>query len=179
VQINRAMELDPSNSAPRCWAAWIAFLSRKYDLAITQSGSLPEPDMTITTGLSYAQKGMYPEEIANLQDVLARSGRQPIVLGFLAQTYGAVGRKREVQEIISELKERSRHHYVFPSVFANAYLGLGDKDQTLTYLERAYEEQDPWLFYLKVWPPLDPLRSEPRFQALLRRVNFPAQHQLV
>jgi TolB-like protein/DNA-binding winged helix-turn-helix (wHTH) protein len=174
VQINRAMELDPANPVPRCWAAWIAFLSRKYDLAITESGSLPEPDCKfITTGLSYAQKRMYPEAIASLQEGVARSGRQPIELGVLAQTYGAIGRKREAQKIISELKERSRHHYVFPSVFANAYLGLGEKDQALTYLERAYEEQDPWLFYLKVWPPLDPLRSEPRFQALLRRVNLP------
>ena len=173
VQINRMMELDPFNPIPRNWAAWNAFLSRKYDLAITQSGSLPEPDIIILAGLSYAQKRMYPEAIANLQEAVARSGRNPIELGFLAQIYGAVGRKREAQQIISELKERSRHHYVFPSVFANANLGLGEKDQALTYLERAYEEQDPWLFYLKVWPPLDPLRSEPRFQALLRRVNFP------
>jgi hypothetical protein len=72
----------------------------------------------------------------------------------------------------SKLRERSRHHYVFPSVFAYAYLGLGDKDRALTYLEQAYEEQDPELFYLKVGPLLDPLRSEPRFQALLRRVNL-------
>jgi len=50
--------------------------------------------------------------------------------------------------------------------------GLGDKDQALTFLEQAYEEQDPALFYLKVWPFLDPLRSEPRFQALLHRLNL-------
>ena len=87
--------------------------------------------------------------------------------------YGLAGRKSETQKIITELKERSRHHYVFPSVFAHAYLGLGDKDRALTYLEQAYEEQDPALFYLKVGPLLDPLRSEPRFQALMRRVNFP------
>jgi hypothetical protein len=87
--------------------------------------------------------------------------------------YGLAGRKGETQKIIGELKERSRHHYVFPSVFAYAYLGLGDKDQALTYLERAYEEQDPALFWLKMSPIFDPLRSEPRFQALLRRVNFP------
>ena len=54
-----------------------------------------------------------------------------------------------------------------------AYLGLGDKDEALTFLERAYAEQDPALFWLKMSPIFDPLRSEPRFQALLRRVNFP------
>jgi hypothetical protein len=78
-----------------------------------------------------------------------------------------------VQKVIDELKEMSRHHYVFPSVFARAYMGLGDKNRALTWLERGYDEQDPWLFYLKVGPSLDPLRSEPRFQALLRRMNFP------
>jgi hypothetical protein len=61
---------------------------------------------------------------------------------------------------------------VAPTVFAYAYLGLDDKDRALTYLEQAYEEEDAGLFYLKVGPLLDPLRSEPRFQALLRRVNL-------
>jgi tetratricopeptide (TPR) repeat protein len=118
---------------------------------------------------------MYPEAIANSEKGIARTGLPAESLGLLALVYGLAGRKSETQKIIGELKERSRHHYVFPSVFAYAYLGLGDKDQALTFLERAYEEQDPALFYLKVWPTLDPLRSEPRFQALLRRVNFPPQ----
>jgi hypothetical protein len=76
--------------------------------------------------------------------------------------YGFAGRKSETRKIISELREKSRHHYVFPTAFAYAYLGLGDKDQALTWLERAYEEQDPSLFFLKMSPLLDPLRSEPR-----------------
>jgi hypothetical protein len=109
---------------------------------------------------------------SSFEKSIARTGRQTDTLAPLALLYGLAGRKSETQKIISELKERSRHHYVFPSVFAYAYLGLSDKAQALTFLERAYEEQDPALFYLKVWPLLDPLRSEPRFQALLRRVNF-------
>ena len=115
---------------------------------------------------------MYPEAIAYSERGIARLGRQTIHLGYLAVVYGVAGKKSETQKIISELKERSRHHYVFASVFGYAYLGLGDKDQALTFLERAYDEQDPGLFTLKVSPFLDPLRSEPRFQALLRRVNL-------
>ena len=107
-----------------------------------------------------------------MQKCVTRQVRgQALSLGQLAQVYGLAGRKRDAQKLINELKERSRHHYVFPSVFANAYLGV-DRDQAFTWFERAYEEQDPWLFYLKVWPNLDPLRSEPRFQALMRRVNL-------
>jgi TolB-like protein/DNA-binding winged helix-turn-helix (wHTH) protein/Flp pilus assembly protein TadD len=172
VHINRAIELDPLSSGYREALAAIAFSSRQYDLAIKQCENLNGDDSAILVGLSYAQKNMYPEAIANLEMGIARSGRETSNLGYLGQVYGLAGRKSDTRKIIGELRERSRHHYVFPSVFASAYLGLGDRDQALMYLERAYEEKDPWLFYLKVWPPLDPLRSEPRFQTLMRRVNL-------
>jgi TolB-like protein/DNA-binding winged helix-turn-helix (wHTH) protein len=172
VQINRAIELDPLSSVYRDGLAAIFFSSRQYDLVIKQCENLNGDDSAILVGLSYAQKNMYPEAIANLEKGIARSGRETSNLGYLGQVYGLAGRKSDTRKIIGELRERSRHHYVFPSVFASAYLGLGDRDQALMYLERAYEEKDPWLFFLKVWPPLDPLRSEPRFQTLMRRVNL-------
>ena len=172
AQTNQAIELDPVSSWYRNWLAAIAFFSRQYDLSMKLAENLGD-EWAFSVGLCYMQKKMYPQAIASFEKNIARIGRQTDTLGTLALVYGLAGRKSETKKIISELKERSRHHYVFPSVFAYAYLGLGDKEQALTFLERAYEEQDPALFYLKVWPLLDPLRSEPRFQALLRRVNFP------
>jgi TolB-like protein len=172
AQINQAIELDPLCSGYRNWLAAIAFFSRKYDLSMKLAENLGD-EFAYSMGVCYAQKKMYPEAIASLEKGLGRTGRYTGDLGTLALVYGLAGRKSETKKIIGELKERSRHHYVFPSVFAYAYLGLGDKDQALTYLEQAYEEQDPALFLLKVSPFLDPLRSEPRFQELLRRVNFP------
>jgi tetratricopeptide (TPR) repeat protein len=171
AQINQAIELDPLSNMYRGWLANIAFFSRQYGLCIKLSENL-EPSRH-SLGLCYAMKKMYPEAIATSQKAVTRRGRQTGDLRFLALVYGLAGRKSETQKIIGESKERSRHHYVFPSVFALAYIGLDDKEQALTFLERAYEEQDPALFYLKVSPIFDPLRSEPRFQALLRRVNFP------
>jgi TolB-like protein/DNA-binding winged helix-turn-helix (wHTH) protein/Tfp pilus assembly protein PilF len=174
AETNQAIELNPLSSFYRSWLAMIAFFSRQYDLSMKLAENLGD-ERDFSMGVCYAQKKMYPEAIASLEKLLGRTGRYTATagLGTLALVYGLAGRKSETKKIIGELKERSRHHYVFPSVFAYAYLGLGDKDQALTYLEQAYEEQDPSLFYLKVWPFLDPLRSEPRFQALLRRVNFP------
>jgi tetratricopeptide (TPR) repeat protein len=172
AQTNQAIELDPLSSLYQNWLAAIAFFSRQYDLSIKLAENLGD-EWAFSVGVGYAGKKMYPEAIANLEKGIARTGRQTSDLGAVALVYGLAGRKSETRKIISELKERSRNHYVFPTVFALAYLGLGDKDQALTFLERAYEEQDPGLFYLKVSPFLDPLRSEPRFQALLRRVNFP------
>ncbi len=171
AQTNQAIELDPLSSWYRNWLAAIAFFSREYDLSLKLAENLGD-EWAFSLALPYVQKKMYPEAIANFEKSMARTGRQTDTLGILAQVYGLAGRKSETRKIIRELKERSRHHYVFPSVFANAYLGLDDKERALTYFEQAYEEQDPWLFYLKVWPLLDPLRGEPRFQALLRRVNF-------
>jgi TolB-like protein len=172
AQINQAIELDPLSDDYRGWLAEIAYFSRQYDLSIKLFENLSD-DWAVGFGTCYAMKKMYSEAIAKSEKGIARIGRQTIHLGYLALVYGLAGRKSETQKIISELKERSRHHYVFPSVFAYAYLGLGDRDQALTFLERAYEEQDPGLFLLNVSPLLDPLRSEPRFQALLRCMNFP------
>jgi hypothetical protein len=64
----------------------------------------------------------------------------------------------------------TRHRYVSPTLFISPYIAVGDKDKALTWLEKGYEEQDPWLCFLKVGPAWDPLRSEPRFQAVLRRM---------
>jgi serine/threonine protein kinase/Flp pilus assembly protein TadD len=172
AQINQAIELDPLSDDYRGWFAEIAYYSRQYDLSIKLFENLSD-DWAVGFGTCYAMKKMYSEAIATSERGIARLGRQTIHLGYLAVVYGLAGKKSETQKIISELKERSRHHYVFPSVFAYAYLGLGDKDQALTFLERAYEEHDPGLFTLKVSRLLDPLRSDPRFQALLRRMNFP------
>ena len=172
AQTNQAIELNPLSGIYRNWLAAIAFFSRQYDLSIKLAENLSD-EWAFSLGVCYAQKKMYPEAIASFEKSIARIGRQTDTLGLLALVYGLAGRKSETRKIIGELKERSRHHYVFPSVFAYAYLGLGEKDRALTYLEQAYEEQDPALFYLKVSPLLDPLRSEPRFQVLLRRVNFP------
>jgi len=171
TQTNHAIELNPLSGVYRNWLDAIAFFSRQYDLSIKLAENLGD-EWAMSVGLCYLQKKMYPEAIAYAEKGIARTGRLNDNLGLLALMYGLGGRKSETRKIIGELKERSRHHYVFPSVFAYAYLGLGEKDRALTYLEQAYEEQDPALFYLKASPLLDSLRSEPRFQALLRRVNF-------
>jgi len=83
----------------------------------------------------YAEKKMYPEAIAYLENSVARSGRRRH-LGTLALVYGLAGRKIETQKIISELKESSLHHYVFPTDFAYAYLGLDSLTKLSSYQPR-------------------------------------------
>ena len=114
-----AIELDPFNHFSRYWLAIIAFFSRQYEFTIKQLEILSNCDDAI--GLSYAQRKRYPEAIASMS-VYRQVRGQAVALGQLAQVYGLAGRKRDAQKLINELKERSRHRYVFPSVFANAYI---------------------------------------------------------
>src|SRR6516162_9198828 len=97
---------------------------------------------------------------------------QPM-LATAAGIYGLEGRKNEAEKLIDEAREMARHQYVSGFFFAVAYVGLGQKDQAVTWLERAYEEHDQYMVFANSYPGLDPLRSEPRFEALMRRINFP------
>jgi hypothetical protein len=76
-------------------------------------------------------------------------------------------------KLIDELKEGSRQHHISASLFTEAYIGLGEKDEAMARLERAFEEHDQWMVDIKSYLAWDALRSDPRFQALVRRMNFP------
>jgi TolB-like protein/DNA-binding winged helix-turn-helix (wHTH) protein len=170
AQINYTIQLDPSSPGPRGALGFTAFCARQYDLALEELGNAEDDHLL---GRTYAAKKMYPEAIAAFQRLSSQLGRQPLVVSDLAWAYGLAGRKQEAQKLINELNEIARHRYVAPILFMTAYIGLGDKDKALTWLERGYEEHDAWLVFLKVGPTWDPLRSERRFQAVLRRMNFP------
>jgi tetratricopeptide (TPR) repeat protein len=93
----------------------------------------------------------------------------------LIAAYAASGQKEEARKRLTAemLRLQAGNSYVRPGYVAEVYSALGDKNQALYWLEKGYREHDAWLALLKVWPRLDPLRSDPRFQDLLRRMNFP------
>jgi tetratricopeptide (TPR) repeat protein len=175
-QMTYAVELNPMDLETREMVGFVTYSSRQYDSAISQFKELTASYPSFGEcglGWSYRGKKMYPEAIAALQRQLARSQRDPVILASLASVYGLAGRKREAVKLIDELKERSPQHYISNSLFAEAYIGLGEKDEAMSRLERAYEEHDQWMVYINSYPGWDALRSEPRFQALVRRMNFP------
>jgi len=173
TQMNYAMALDPFGITTRVCVAYVTYASRQYDLAIERFERLGD-DWGMMW--AYREKKMYPEAIAAWQrwkagHPLEYRERHPVAT--IAGIYGLEGRKREAEELIDELKETARDRYVSGFFFAEAYLGLGQKDQAVTWLERAYEEHDQYMVFANSYPGLDPLRSEPRFEALMRRMNFP------
>jgi TolB-like protein/Flp pilus assembly protein TadD len=170
AQIKYAEELDPVSPISRSLLAYVDLLSGQTDLAIEE---FKNSDWDLGLGFAYGVKKMYPDADAAFQRVASRWGREPVVVANLAWVYGLAGRKHDAQKLIDELNEVARHRYIAPALFMNAYLGLGDKETALTWMERGIEEHDPGLIGSRVYPILDPLRSEPRFQAALRRMNFP------
>jgi serine/threonine-protein kinase len=174
-QMNYAVELNPMDLQTRFVVGIVTYAARQYDSAISQLKELNTSYPGIGDfglGWCYREKKMYPEAIAVLQGVLVDT-RGPLPLATLASVYGLAGRKREAMKLIDELKERSRQQHVSDSLFAEAYIGLGEQDEAMAWLEGAYEEHDQWMVYIKTYPGWDALRSEPRFQALVRRMNFP------
>ncbi len=92
---------------------------------------------------------------------------------MLGDAYGKSGRMREAREILNFLLEKRKNKYLWPTIIAVVYSGMGDKDHAFEWLETAYKEHEYWLPKLRVDPMFDPLRSDPRFAELVKRMNFP------
>src|SRR5207237_8583934 len=100
----------------------------------------------------------------------------PSVLGLLAHIYAASGNKTEAMKILEQLKELSKQRYVAAYSFALVYLGLGDKEEALRWLEQSYQDRSGSdVGWIRVDPPLDQLRSDPRFEALAEKIVPAAQ----
>ena len=94
--------------------------------------------------------------------------------GLLAHLYAQLGKKDEARQILERLREVSQRRYVTPYIFAMIHLGLGEKEQAMGFLERTYEDRDGYnLVFIKVDPFLDPLRGDPRFEALVEKIFGP------
>ncbi len=122
---------------------------------------------------SYEHRGMHTEAIKEIQEAIRLSKDNLVYIAALGNMYAAAGQRVEAVKILNQLKARSRHDYVPSGVFFGLCMALGEKDQAITWLEKAYEEHDSAMLQLRGISPSDPLRSDPRFQDLLRRMNFP------
>jgi len=174
--VQRARELDPLGGAgitPVGGVAitngFILFYARRYDEAIRELRN-DDPDHWYL-GLALIANGQPDEAIPVLEKALGPD-RNPAVMGVLVRAYAHAGRRKEALRLLDELKRRQQKSYVAAAPFVNAYLGLGDNEQALAWLERAYEEQSNMLQLIKVHPYLDPLRSDPRFVDLVHRVGL-------
>ncbi len=172
----RGRELDPLGvSGPQ--VGWILYHARRYDEAIRElRGVLAvQPDNALAQwflGFALISNGQSEGAISVLEKTAATMHRSPGALEILATAYARAGRRTEALAVMDELKRRRKTGYVPAGAFINPYLALGDYDQAFAGFERAYLEQSNILQFLKVHPFFDPVRDDPRFKDLLRRVGL-------
>jgi tetratricopeptide (TPR) repeat protein len=125
-------------------------------------------------GVGYEGTGKRLEAIPEYLKAVAMSHGDQDPTASLAHAYAVIGRRAEAEKILRDLERKSKSDYVSPYMIATIYAGLGDKDRAFEFLEKAYQERC-WDIAWALKPDLriDNLRSDPRFQALLRRVGFP------
>ena len=174
----RARELDPFSLSISAQRGFLLENARRYDEAIEQLRNVITMDPNHYQahwflGHTYALNKQFEPAIAASQKAVDVSQRAPGALGMLGLVYALAGQKDEANKILNELLELNKRRYVTPAALANLYIGLDNKDQAFFWLEKAFQERSNYLAYLKVFPILDPLRSDPRFADLVRRVGLP------
>jgi tetratricopeptide (TPR) repeat protein len=174
----RAVELDPLTPARRGCIGLAYFFAREFDQALSAYREALDFDRNVDFhfyfGWIYREKGLYEQAIEEYRRLLENNPGNPHALGHLGNTYARAGRAREARECLQKLKDRARDEKVGTYEVAFIHAALGEKDQAFEWLEKAYEERNQGLAFLKVDPTLDPLRSDPRFERILRRMNFPS-----
>ena len=173
----RARELDPLSLSIGSQRGFLLENARRYGEAIDQLKSVLALDenhyQTLwMLGHTYVANKEYDNAIPIAEKAVALSDRTPGALGILGLAYGAKGRKDDATKILAELTELNKQRYVTPAAFVNVHIGLGNKDQALVWLEKAYNERSNYVAYIKVFPIVDPLRSDPRFIDLERRIGL-------
>jgi serine/threonine-protein kinase len=175
--IKRAIELDPHNSIVQTRYCHELLFEGRYDDAIAQCRKALETapnSMTAHTGLraAYYQKGMYPQSLEHWKRFYAIRGQREVVEA-LDRGYAEAGYARAMALAAEKLAALSGTAYVQPSAISELYASAGKTDEALAWLEKSYDARDSITPMINVIPTFTSLRSEPRFQELLRRMNLP------
>jgi serine/threonine protein kinase/Tfp pilus assembly protein PilF len=173
----KALELDPLSPFMQWRLGLRYYFARQWDHAIEQFQNALDLDPHYGAayaylGYIYMQIGKLAEGIRTFETAGQLFGRTPFALGFKGWVYAQTGQVGEAQKLLEELQELAQTAYVPPWSFAGIYFALGEIENGFEWLEKAVDEGDTFILFLPVDPLYDPLRSHPRYQALLRKINL-------
>jgi len=176
-EMKKALTLDPLSYSINTGIGHVLYLSRQYDLAVDQYRKVVESDPSFVParlwfGRPYLQKGMFKEAIEQVEEAVKLSHETTVSLATLAQAFAAAGRIADAKKLLDKLLTRGTEQYVPSYWIALVYTSMGNKDEAMKYLERAFLERSSWLVWANVEPRFDALRSDERFASLLARIGF-------
>src|SRR5215471_9953142 len=178
--MKKSQELDPLSLIISVAIGWALYMGRRYDDSLEQfrrSVEL-EPNYPMTSwilGLLLRKMCNFEQAIEEGEKSVRLSGGSPVMRAALAQTLATAGRREQALRILDELTTLAKQKYVSSYFLAGIYVGLGEPNRAMEHLEKAYQDHTHWLMYLHLDPGMDALRSDPRFQELLRRIGLPLQ----
>jgi TolB-like protein len=175
AEMDRVLGSDPLSLSARWWLACMLWLGRHSDRAVQVARGMVELDPTSffsywALGLALAGTGPLDESVSAMRKACELSGDAPVSAGFLGHVCGHAGRREEALAILGRLQGMGGD--VPPFSVALVYIGLGDWDAALEWMDRAIEARDPIIMPIKSFPFLDPIRDDPRFTALLVKMNL-------
>jgi TolB-like protein/Flp pilus assembly protein TadD len=175
AEMKKAMDLEPLSLIQGANYAGVLLYARRFDEALDQAKKTHDLDPSFISGQTwlchaYNTKGMYAESLAFAEKTL--DSNMPF-LSDAGIAYSKLGRRQEAHAVIDRWKEGEKHKYVMNYWVAATYAAIGDKDAAFAELEKAYQAHDWFLQRIKVDPFMDPLRDDPRFDELVKRIGLP------
>jgi len=179
AELERAVALEPLSMINNSVLVSTYIYARNYDKALAQARSAFDLDPTFPLarhwlGFALVANGKYDEAISVTRQVSADSPFGWMSVVVIAHAYAKQGKKAEAEQQISLLRDLAKTRYVRPYYLASIYATLGEKDKAFAELERSFAEKDCYLGRIAVDPFMDPLRDDPRFKSLIKRMNLSA-----
>ncbi len=176
-EMERAIELDPLSPLLHSLFAWLLAFKRDFNHAMAESETAlrlaPEhPGALGLRGSVLYFSNRIEEGVALWESTAQKMARAPSVIAPLGYGLGRLGRKAEARAILAELDAAARKSYVTPFSHALVCIGLGEFDTAFEWLDRAVDERDVHILHLTVKPVYDPIRTDPRFHSLLRKMKL-------
>ena len=175
---SRTLALDPVSPLFNTVRAEIYYNARQYDEAIAQTRRVIDQYPTywlayIWLGSAYRVKKMYAQALEQFSQASKLSGHHPAITALYGHALALSGDTAGARKALGDLHLLAQSRYVSALYFAAVHTGLGEKSMALDWLDKAYKERNDRLVYLKVDPMADPLRSEPRFRDMMKRLHLP------
>jgi len=177
AEVDAALQSDPLSLLVRWWVGTMAYLERRPERMLDEGRHMVALDPThflghLVVGMGWIECGAADEAVTALERARELSGGIPITLGYLAFAYGRAGRRDDACKLLDQMEMMAAKAYVPPSALALGHVGLDDWDAAFHWWDQAVEVRDPIIVPIKTFPFFDPVRDDPRYREILRRMNL-------